>query len=166
MYGYKNFIILLSGKGSGLPPRAFFFCKGLFLTNFTQKAPDFTQIEIFKTFLYIIRLSVDTGGKGANDMKLIKTTKKHYIYELSEKEMNSPEVDNGFKYLAYLKENYEDYKPSFKYDIGYQDYEDVEQHQDFKYGGVRINNDGYNQGGSNVYAVIEKWIKEVLKYDI
>lgn len=56
-------------------------------------------------------------------MKLIKTTKTHFIYELSEKEMNTKEVDNGFKYLAYLKENYEDFKPCFKYDIGYQDYE-------------------------------------------
>ena len=35
----------------------------------------------------------------------------------------------------------------------------VKQHQDFKYGGVRINNDGYNQGGSNVYVVIEEWLK-------
>lgn len=34
----------------------------------------------------------------------------------------------------------------------------IPQHQDFKYGGRRINNDGYNQGGSNVYAVIESWI--------
>ena len=58
------------------------------------------------------------------DMKLIKTTKKHFIYELSEKEMNSPEVDNGFKYVAFLKDNYEDQKPTFKYDIGYQDREE------------------------------------------
>ena len=53
---------------------ASFLCKWLFLTNFTQKAPDFTQIEIFKTFLYIIRLSVDTDGKGANDMKTKRET--------------------------------------------------------------------------------------------
>lgn len=33
------------------------------------------------------------------------------------------------------------------------------QHQDFKYGGVRVNNDGYNQGGSNVYNVIEIWLE-------
>ena len=38
----------------------------------------------------------------------------------------------------------------------------VEQHQDFKYGGKRVNKDGYNQGGSNVHAVIEKWL-EILK---
>lgn len=38
----------------------------------------------------------------------------------------------------------------------------VEQHQDFRYGGVRVNKDGYNQGGSNVYAVIEKWL-EIIK---
>ena len=53
-------------------------------------------------------------------MKLIKTVKKHYIYELSEKEQK--EVC-GFKYALFLKANYEDYKPSFKYDIGYQDWE-------------------------------------------
>ena len=35
----------------------------------------------------------------------------------------------------------------------------VEQHQDFRYGGIRVNNDGYNQGGSNVFAVIERWLK-------
>lgn len=44
----------------------------------------------------------------------------------------------------------------------YVDFSDVEQHQDFRYGGVRVNNDGYNQGGSNVYAVIEKWLREVI----
>lgn len=43
----------------------------------------------------------------------------------------------------------------------YVDFSNIEQHQDFKYGGIRINNDGYNQGGSNVYAVIEKWINEI-----
>lgn len=56
-------------------------------------------------------------------MKLIKTTKTHFIYELSEKEQKSPEIDNGFKYVLFLKSNYEDFKPSFKYDIGYQDFE-------------------------------------------
>lgn len=38
---------------------------------------------------------------------------------------------------------------------------ECEQQQDFKYGGKRINNDGYNQGGKNVFVVIEKWIKQV-----
>lgn len=56
-------------------------------------------------------------------MKLVKSTKKHLIYELSEKEQNSYEVDNGYKYVLFLKEDYEDYKPTFKYDIGYQDWE-------------------------------------------
>lgn len=39
-----------------------------------------------------------------------------------------------------------------------------EQHQDFKsIDGVptRINNDGYNQGGSNVHIVIEKWLSQL-----
>ena len=40
------------------------------------------------------------------------------------------------------------------------------QHQDFVYGGKRINNDGYNQGGSNVYIVIEKWLKFVCNKNI
>ena len=53
-------------------------------------------------------------------MKLIKTTKNHYIYELSKKEQ---EEVCGFKYALFLKSNYEDYKPNFKYDIGYQDWE-------------------------------------------
>ena len=35
------------------------------------------------------------------------------------------------------------------------------QHQDFKHGGRRVNNDGYNQGGSNVHAVIEKFLKYI-----
>lgn len=34
----------------------------------------------------------------------------------------------------------------------------VIQHQDFINGGKRINNDGYNQGGSNVHEVIEAWL--------
>jgi ATP-binding cassette subfamily B protein len=33
------------------------------------------------------------------------------------------EVDNGYRYVLFLKENYEDCKPSFRYDIGYQDFE-------------------------------------------
>ena len=36
-----------------------------------------------------------------------------------------------------------------------------EQHQDFVYGGKRVNNDGYNQGGSNVHVVIEKWLENI-----
>ena len=39
----------------------------------------------------------------------------------------------------------------------------VPQIQDFKYGGKRVNNDGYNQGGTNVHNVIEIWLKEVNK---
>lgn len=53
-------------------------------------------------------------------MKLIKTTKHHYIYELSEKEQTS---SNGYKYVLFNKANYEDYKPSFKYDMGNEDWQ-------------------------------------------
>lgn len=35
------------------------------------------------------------------------------------------------------------------------------QQQDFKYGGVRVNNDGYNQGGKNVHDVIEIWLEYI-----
>ena len=35
------------------------------------------------------------------------------------------------------------------------------QQQDFAYGGRRVNNDGYNQGGTNVYNVIEKWLSQL-----
>ena len=38
---------------------------------------------------------------------------------------------------------------------------DCPQHQDFVHGGKRVNNDGYNQGGSNVHIVIEKWLENV-----
>lgn len=38
---------------------------------------------------------------------------------------------------------------------------ECEQHQDFKYGGKRVNKDGYNQGGSNVHIVIEKWLEVI-----
>lgn len=38
---------------------------------------------------------------------------------------------------------------------------DCPQIQDFKYGGVRVNNDGYNQGGTNVHNVIEIWLKVI-----
>lgn len=40
---------------------------------------------------------------------------------------------------------------------------DVPQIQDFKYGGKRVNKDGYNQGGTNVFNVIEKWLNEIVK---
>ena len=33
--------------------------------------------------------------------------------------------------------------------------------QDFKYGGVRVNQDKYNQGGTNVHNCIEIWIKNL-----
>ena len=56
-------------------------------------------------------------------MKLVKATKNHLIYELSKTEQNTFEVDNGFKYVLFLKEDYEDCKPTFKDDIGWQDYE-------------------------------------------
>lgn len=35
------------------------------------------------------------------------------------------------------------------------------QQQDFRYGGVRVNNDGYNQGGTNVHRVIEKFLEKI-----
>lgn len=47
------------------------------------------------------------------------------------------------------------YWTSFVYDLS------CPQHQDFRYGGRRINQDGHNQGGSNVHNVVEKWLKYV-----
>lgn len=38
------------------------------------------------------------------------------------------------------------------------------QIQDFRYGGRRVNNDGYNQGGTNVHNVVEKFLAQV-NYD-
>lgn len=38
---------------------------------------------------------------------------------------------------------------------------DCEQVQDFVYGGRRVNNDGYNQGGTNVHRVIEIWLHAI-----
>ena len=35
------------------------------------------------------------------------------------------------------------------------------QIQDFKYGGRRVNNDGYNQGGTNVHNCIEIWLEQI-----
>ena len=37
------------------------------------------------------------------------------------------------------------------------------QQQDFVYGGKRVNTDGYNQGGKNVYNVIEIFLREINK---
>ena len=37
------------------------------------------------------------------------------------------------------------------------------QIQDLRYGGVRVNNDGYNQCGTNVHNCLEIWLKEVHK---
>lgn len=42
----------------------------------------------------------------------------------------------------------------------------VPQIQDFKYGGIRVNNDGYNQGGTNVHNCIEVWLKFVTSNNI
>lgn len=36
-----------------------------------------------------------------------------------------------------------------------------EQHYDFRYGGYRVNHDGYREGGSNVYKVIEIFLRYV-----
>lgn len=35
------------------------------------------------------------------------------------------------------------------------------QQQDFVYGGKRVNDDGYNQGGKNVHDVVEIWLSYV-----
>lgn len=40
---------------------------------------------------------------------------------------------------------------------------DCPQIQDFRYGGYRVNNDGYNQGGTNVHNCLEIWIQAVEK---
>lgn len=40
---------------------------------------------------------------------------------------------------------------------------ETEQIQDFKMHGVRVNNDGYNQGGTNVHRVIEIWLDRVME---
>lgn len=37
----------------------------------------------------------------------------------------------------------------------------VYQIQDFKYGGIRVNQDGYNQGGTNVHNIIEAWLEYI-----
>lgn len=42
------------------------------------------------------------------------------------------------------------------------DFSNIPQQQDFVNGGKRINNDGYNQGGKNVFNCIDYWIKYVL----
>lgn len=54
-------------------------------------------------------------------MKLVKTTKKHYIYELSAKEKK--ELNSDYNFVLFAKDNYEDCKPTFNYDIGYQEFE-------------------------------------------
>ena len=43
-------------------------------------------------------------------------------------------------------------------------YVSCKQQQDFKYGGKRVNKDGYNQGGTNVHNVIEMWLKETIEW--
>ena len=39
------------------------------------------------------------------------------------------------------------------------------QIQDFKYGGKRVNSDGYNQGGTNVHNCIEIWLQYTTRED-
>ena len=59
-------------------------------------------------------------------MVLVKTTKKYWIYALSDKEKQIANKDygvTGVNYLIYLKSNYDDLRPSFKYDFGCQDWE-------------------------------------------
>ena len=58
-------------------------------------------------------------------MKRITSKKKHYIYELTDREIKQNE-NNGLDYMPYqlyLKENYEDCKPTFYLDLGYADWE-------------------------------------------
>lgn len=38
---------------------------------------------------------------------------------------------------------------------------DLNQHFDFKKGGILVNNDGYSQGGSNVHIVIDDWLSHI-----
>ena len=45
-----------------------------FIPDFTQNTPDFTQILVYLYIFDRIKLSVDTGGKGANDMKMTNTS--------------------------------------------------------------------------------------------
>ena len=40
-------------------------------------------------------------------------------------------------------------------------FSNIPQQQDFKNGGIRINNDKYNQGGKNVFNCIDYWLSVI-----
>ena len=50
-------------------------------------------------------------------MKLVKTVKKHLIYELNEKEKEK--LNNGINFLIFKKEEYKEVKPLLSWDYGY-----------------------------------------------
>lgn len=54
-------------------------------------------------------------------MKLVKTTKLHFIYQLTDKEMKENDYTSPF--LLFLKSSYPDSKPIANIDIGYEDWE-------------------------------------------
>ena len=54
-------------------------------------------------------------------MKLVKTTKLHFIYQLTDKEMKENDYTSPF--LLFLKSSYPDSKPTANIDIGYEDWE-------------------------------------------
>ena len=88
--------------------------------------------------------------------------------------LGKPFIVEGVKNLKRYKENHI-FKICEKFGISYQVvgrhiyFSNVivdlscPQIQDFRYGGVRVNNDGYNQGGTNVHNCLEIWLKEVHK---
>ena len=49
-------------------------------------------------------------------MKLVKTVKKHLIYELNEKEKRK--LNNGINFLIFKKEEYGEVKPLLSWDYG------------------------------------------------
>lgn len=50
-------------------------------------------------------------------MKLVKTVKKHLIYELNEKEKEK--LNNGINFLIFKKKEYGEVKPLLTWDYGY-----------------------------------------------
>ncbi len=85
-----------------------------FIPDFTQNTPDFTQTIVYSYIFDKIKLSVDTGGKGANDMKqfIIKVSYEtnksypHYKEVLRDLVITMEDANNEYRIEDRIKQQH------------------------------------------------------------
>lgn len=92
--------------------------------------------------LILIKLSKSQIPFVVECVKNLKRYRENYIFRICDMYGISYQVVG--RHIYFSNRNYNLY---------------CEQIQDFRYGGIRVNNDKYNQGGTNVHNCLEIWIK-------